>query len=350
MTVPHYVTDAACGGHAAELEYWFQTGARNPNERAVRGHTLLNLACDNGHCDAVAMLLKHGADPNAICDTGSEYWCTPLHEAATQGGVAKRRIAAVLLDVGSADVDSRNFAGSTPLMDAAWSGDCRMLRLLLSRGAALAARDASKSTRDDAGVSIGDDAESYAEYSDKKEAAALLAAARVAGGTWKHYLRDPRVRLLMLRVLCERKRAEVPEATICCNSALFSDLLTGVLSATSLCEAQAYARAMERRTSIAPRGVLERLFSHRAPAPALRAEPAASRARASPSAALPKEVFWHILSFWRSDRDDEADAMLAPTDREICADVLSECVAFLADEPDEFESSAGDDGMMIGSW
>ena len=79
----------------------------------------------------------------------------------------------------------------------------------------------------------------------------LLADVRLSGG-WKAYARAPRVDLLMLRVLCQRGRAT------------------------------------------APRGPLRRLFST-----SFANSGAKRRAR---GASLPDALFWHVLSFWRSQR------------------------------------------------
>jgi hypothetical protein len=74
----------------------------------------------------------------------------------------------------------------------------------------------------------------------------------MAAGGWKPYSNAPRVELVQLRDLCERDRATPP-----------------------------------------PDSILERLFD---------------------VAALPKEVFWHVISFWRSSRDDQEDVEPDETD------------------------------------
>ena len=76
-----------------------------------------------------------------------------------------------------------------------------------------------------------------------------------AAGSWKAYARQPRVELVRLRSLCARGRATPPPE-------------------------------------------LEQLFD--CPSSATTKTPKAARA-ARP---LPNEVFWHVLSFWRSSRDD----------------------------------------------
>ena len=75
-----------------------------------------------------------------------------------------------------------------------------------------------------------------------------------AAGSWKAYARQPRVELVRLRSLCARGRATPPPE-------------------------------------------LERLFD--CPSSATTKTKAARAARP-----LPNEVFWHVLSFWRSSRDD----------------------------------------------
>ena len=87
-----------------------------------------------------------------------------------------------------------------------------------------------------------------------------------AAGGWKAYLRAPRVQLVRLRSLCDRGRAAPPSV-----ASKLSQLRT--LSAAEV-------------------AVFARLFG--APTPRT---PRASSGR------LPNEIFWHILAFWRTDRD-----------------------------------------------
>ncbi|KAH8046559.1 hypothetical protein JL722_13619 [Aureococcus anophagefferens] len=94
------------------------------------------------------------------------------------------------------------------------------------------------------------------------ENADFLAAVSARGG-WREYLREPRINLLLLRLLCQDGRATAPAGT-----------------------------------------VLERLFAPPPPEPepaSFLAAPAAARVART---TLPKEMFWHVASFWRGDRDD----------------------------------------------
>ena len=163
----------------------------------------------------------------------------PLHGAAYRGHCDA---AVLLLDAG-ARVDDRNGHGSTALHLAAYSGHTDMCKLLLSRGASLDARRIN-----------GEDPEAYARRLGRTATVDFLAAVRAAGG-WAAYARAPRVQLLMLRILWEQGRAVAPPGLL----------------------ARLFPRETERRASL-------------------------GSAR-NASAALPKELFWNIVQFWRSDRD-----------------------------------------------
>ena len=117
-----------------------------------------------------------------------------------------------------------------------------MCKLLLSRGASLDARN-----------NYGEDPEARARVLNRTATADVLAAVRAAGG-WPAYVAAPRVQLLMFRILCEQGRAVAP-----------TDL------------ARLFPCETERRASL--------------------------RSARNASTALPKELFWHIVKFWRSDRD-----------------------------------------------
>ena len=203
---------------------------------------------------------QHADGATRLYHAAREGWCSAITWLLEQGadvnagaptwrhtplhGAAEhdKRGAAVLLLDASARVDDRNRYGNTALHFAAAKGHTNMCKLLLSRGASLDAR------RYD-----GDDPEAYARRCGRTATADLLAAVRAAGG-WAAYVAAPRVQLLMLRILCEQGRAVAP-----------TDL------------ARLFASVTERRASL-------------------------RSARKAP-AALPKEVFWHIVQFWRSDRD-----------------------------------------------
>ena len=135
-----------------------------------------------------------------------------------------------------------------PLHYAANRDDLRHIRFLLSRGAAL-----------DAAHGDGFSAEQMISYRPRDDAYILLRDVRLAGG-WKRYVNEPRKDLLVLRELCSRGRATPPP------SVLAALLGAGFDS----------ARPRTRRNP-----------------------------RVTP---LPTPIFWHVLSYWRSDRDSDLSA------------------------------------------
>lgn len=150
------------------LDYVRQELIRDPvlaRERYAYGRTLLHAACGAGNLTMVELLLRLGADPNAMsagghsplycvanecgvagggnvvralvqkganvnaCD-GVKH-CTALHMAARRGNV---EVAGALLDCG-ADIEARDSVGETPLRRAVNCNKTEVAALLLSRGA-----------------------------------------------------------------------------------------------------------------------------------------------------------------------------------------------------------------------
>ena len=224
----------------ALVDVYFEGDGVCIEEDAAGGCTRLHYAAYRGWCAAITWLLEQGANVHVGWPSGR---VTPLHGAAT----CDRREAAVLLLDAGARVDDRNRYRLTALHQAACNGDIDMCKLLLSRGASLDVR-----------ANNGDDPEAIARRYGRTATADVLAAVRAAGG-WAAYARAPRVQLLMLRILCEQGRA------------------------------------------VAPPGLLARLFPR--PFPCETERRASLRSARNAPAALPKELFWHIAQFWRSDRD-----------------------------------------------
>ena len=149
--------------------------------------------------------------------------------------------AIVLINRG-ADVNGRDGNGNQLLHYAGRSNQFALAKVLVRRGADLSAKGR-----------LGEDAEELNTQFGHTEVADFLRDVKAAGG-WKPYARAPRIELVRLRSLCARGRATPP-----------------------------------------PEPILERLFG----APAPTKSKAARVARP-----LPKEVFWHVLSYWRTSRDD----------------------------------------------
>ena len=157
-----------------------------------------------------------------------------------------------LLD-GGAEVDARNEIGRTALMNCFSKKHGLVLaKVLLRRGANCYLQDAK-----------GLDAEANYHCRSRNYPLKKLIREVKSAGSWKAYVRAPRVELVRLRSLCARGRATPPHAA--------SGMQT--LSAAEMV-------------------IFERLFAF------------PSSPTTKTKAALPNEIFWHVLSFWRSSRDD----------------------------------------------
>ena len=94
-------------------------------------------AADRGWCNAMRWLLAAGASVDVSAMGVGEKWDMPIHIAAMYD---QREAVNILLDAG-AGVDDPDHSDSTALMLGARCGNYAMCKLLLSRGASLAARD-----------------------------------------------------------------------------------------------------------------------------------------------------------------------------------------------------------------
>jgi len=242
MVLTKELVDVLKNGNIAAIQEWFSTGTRDPDEKDARGFTLLYLAAIGGHIEMMHVILAHGASADVSNNNG---W-TPLHVTARNGHCA---MTVLLLNHG-AQVDARDSDDDrwTPLMLAAAKGYCDLIRLLLHHGADINARE------DD-----GTNAESLARIINQAESTALLADVRRAGG-WRPYVRYPRFRLLMLRIVAEQGRAETQDA------------------------------------------LLRHLFPAEPPAPEGTKRPREAY-RAQKGGRLPRGIFMHIVGYWRSSRD-----------------------------------------------
>jgi len=101
----------------------------NPNQSHVGMTALLAATRDSWHGrpDAVTVLIANGADPGLPDSDGN----TPLHHAVRSADPA---VAALLCDAGAA-LDARNHEGVTPLGMACASGNWRLAKFLITRGA-----------------------------------------------------------------------------------------------------------------------------------------------------------------------------------------------------------------------
>ena len=225
----------------SHLEAWCRENPGDvdrPCEPLVGGghQPLIFLVASELNVDAMRVLLRHGSDL-----TQMEFEFNVLHLAASgtpcwdsQSQTQRRldrqtvelmrlRMVELLLDAG-ADVDVKSVSlQGTALYFAARSANLCCIKLLLSRGADVFYED-----------QLGHGVEKQRLPMDW--ISDFILDVKAAGG-WRPYVTAPRLRLMVLRVLCDRRRATPPG------------------------------------------GVLARAF------------------------ALPQDVLWYVLAFWRHDRD-----------------------------------------------
>jgi ankyrin repeat protein len=118
--------------------------------------TTISTPVVKGYTDTVKVLLKAGADANAVEAVGSIGGVSVLHLAAESG---YKDVADVLLAAG-ARVDPRTTSDTTPLHQAAMNGHTEVVKLLIDAGADINAQD-------DNGVTPLD----FAVYRDQQETA-----------------------------------------------------------------------------------------------------------------------------------------------------------------------------------
>jgi ankyrin repeat protein len=121
--------EAAALGHSDRVAELVSASGDAVRAVAGDGFTALHLAAFFGQLEATAVLLEHGAAPDAVAGNGS--LLRPLHSAATGGHAA---IVGLLLERG-ADPNARQHGGYVPLHSAAGRGDEVSVRLLLDHGA-----------------------------------------------------------------------------------------------------------------------------------------------------------------------------------------------------------------------
>jgi ankyrin repeat protein len=263
MPPPAEVIEAIPAGDVATLRTWLTSGTRDVNEvfdvfeaDDITSGTLLHHAVDTyadtvlaKQCAMVQLLLENGADVHAVDHDGGH----PLLFAGNH------YVSAMLLDNG-ANINAWDNGGMTALI-AAITGEYddddevrimfEHVRFLVSRGANL--------------LPLLTSPRWINKRSQLPRISDFINTVRAAG-SWRNYIRAPRVELVVLRALCARGRAAPPAVTL-----------------------RHYQEAI----------IFERLFG----AP-VSSSLSAKRTK-PPVAALPKEVFWHVLSFWRTTRDDE---------------------------------------------
>jgi uncharacterized protein len=125
------VFEAAAAGDLPRVRELVERDRAQANAVSPDGYSPVGLAAFFRRSDVAAYLLERGADPRPASRQGG---FTPLHSAvATDAAAADLELVRRLLDAG-ADPNARSASGGTPLHTAAFTGDRRVLDLLLARG------------------------------------------------------------------------------------------------------------------------------------------------------------------------------------------------------------------------
>lgn len=161
--------DAALGGHIESVRFIIGKGL-GPNERATDGATPLITASKKGNTDAARALLDAGADINAV----DKFSRTALHYASEKGGwelidllIARgadktikdtwgktydqitgdeSSATVIVTPGGKKETGAADPEGNTPLHSASAKGITKEVKLLVSRGADLNARNNAGNT------------------------------------------------------------------------------------------------------------------------------------------------------------------------------------------------------------
>jgi len=119
------------------VQFLLDNGA-DPNVAVDDGYTCLLTAVESDSPDSISIvnsLIKAGAD---IHETGTNGW-TPLHMASARGHIEKAQ--ALILNGAHVNQRKEIDGSETPLMEAAFTGQSKLVRLLLHNGADALMRD-----------------------------------------------------------------------------------------------------------------------------------------------------------------------------------------------------------------
>ena len=263
----------------AGLKAWLDRGG-NPDARCEDGSSMLYRVILMDECveqlEMVRMLLEAGASVELPLDT-NERSTSPMHHAAM---FHKYNLINLLLDYG-ADINKYSPNRMTPLYFAvdtcrnagttAWDrppapDNIDAVRLLVSRGAKTDSRWSNTTATEEELAAMRATAGAPPAC---HMCHTFLRDVRLAGG-YRRYVNAPRKSLVVLRELCLRGRAAPPAA---------------------LARLFVTAPAPRRRQTRASRRDDDRRVLGELPAP----------------------IFWHVLEYWRSDREP----YVPPTERSI---------------------------------
>lgn len=129
------VYESAAFGDIKPIRAALERSPDLPKQFAKDGFSLAHLAAFFGHPELVALLLEHGADPNAVSRNDAHLHL--LNSAAAQKDHAKAAKTVEILLAAGADPNAAQHGGFTAAHSAASSGNLEVLRLLKAHKAAL---------------------------------------------------------------------------------------------------------------------------------------------------------------------------------------------------------------------
>lgn len=158
---------------------WLLEQGADPNSRRKNTDTALHLAARAGHTEILDVLLKHGADPHALNDSGcstlmyaarsvdclqklldagvnanlqNQWGNSVLHYAVNYGCL---ECVQAVLNTGNIVVNAQMSDGQTPMHYAASSGNVEMIQALLAAGASVDTRSTFGQSPIDAAIEEG---------------------------------------------------------------------------------------------------------------------------------------------------------------------------------------------------
>jgi len=137
MIEDSYMHDAVRYNNISALQILFQKSNINTSRKNVNGNTPLHVAALHGHCESIALLLEHEADPTMMNENNE----LPIHRA-----IARSQVGAVKLLATGSDLELESGDGCRCLHIAAIAGNLPIIQFLHSKGVDMCAVNKKEQT------------------------------------------------------------------------------------------------------------------------------------------------------------------------------------------------------------